>query len=148
VMTLGSFLCVQAMKRKGHQLENLQDLSGLARTQPVLAACLAILMFSLAGIPLLAGFFGKLYIFLAAVEAQLWALAIIGVITSVIGCYYYLRIIKIMYFDAPAAAFDRVEEKSQRALLWASAALCSPLSFAYIAPLLSAATTAAKSLLG
>jgi NADH-quinone oxidoreductase subunit N len=147
-MTIGSFLCVLAMKRRGYHLENINDLSGLARTQPALAACLAILMFSLAGIPLLAGFFGKLYIFLAAVEAQLWALAIIGVITSVIGCYYYLRIIKIMYFDDAAPAFDAIDAPAQRALLWTSAALCSPLSFAYIAPLLSAATVAAKSLLG
>ena len=95
------------MRRHGRALEQIDDLSGLGRTQPLLAAALAIFMFSLAGIPPLAGFFGKLYVFLAAIEADLVPLAVIGVLTSVIGAYYYLRIVKVMYFDEAEDAFDR-----------------------------------------
>ena len=83
------------------------DLAGLSRTQPALALALAIFMFALAGIPPTAGFFAKLYIFLAAIDAKLIGLAVIGVVTSVVGAFYYLRIVKVMYFDEPAAAFDR-----------------------------------------
>jgi NADH-quinone oxidoreductase subunit N len=147
-MTVGSFLVVLAMRRDGRQLEQLDDLAGLAQTKPAMAAALAILMFSLAGIPLLAGFFGKLYIFVAAMEAKLYTLAIIGVLASVVGAYYYLRIVKVMYFDAPAPAFSGPPSRTNGALLALSAAACSPLSFFYIAPLLQAATVAAKSLLG
>ena len=106
-MNVGTFCCVLSMRRTGRMAEGIADLSGLARTQPVMAFALALLMFSMAGIPPLAGFFGKWYIFLAAIDAQLYTLAIIGVLTSVIGAYYYLRIIKIMYFDEPAEAFDK-----------------------------------------
>ncbi len=85
----------------------IDDLAGLAATQPLLAAALAIFMFSLAGIPPFAGFFGKLYVFMAAVEAGLTPLAVLGVLASVVGAYYYLRIVKLMYFDEPAESFDR-----------------------------------------
>jgi NADH-quinone oxidoreductase subunit N len=107
IMTLGSFACVIAMRRDGRQVEEIADLAGLARTDKSLAAVLALLMFSLAGIPPLAGFFAKYFVFMAAIKANLVTLAVIGVVTSVVGAYYYLRIVKIMYFDEPAAAFEQ-----------------------------------------
>ena len=119
-MNIGTFCCVLAMRRTGRMVEGIEDLSGLARTQPLLAMALALLMFSMAGIPPLAGFFGKFYIFLAAIDAELYTLAIIGVLTSVVGAYYYLRIIKVMYFDEPADAFDRTMSREIRIILGAS----------------------------
>jgi len=107
VMTVGAFGCILAMRSRGRMVEGISDLAGLARTNPALAAAMAILMFSLAGIPPLAGFFGKLYVFLAAVQAGLYALAVFGVLTSVVAAYYYLRIVKVMYFDEPGEPFDR-----------------------------------------
>jgi NADH-quinone oxidoreductase subunit N len=107
IMTIGTFGCVLLMRRNGEAVERIDDLAGLARTQPMLAAALAVFMFSLAGIPPLAGFFAKLYVFLAAIDAGLVALAVIGVLASVIGAFYYVRIVKIMYFDEGAEAFDR-----------------------------------------
>src|SRR5690606_5077533 len=107
IMTVGTFGCVLLMRRNGEALEDIDELAGLARTQPMLAAALAILMFSLAGIPPLAGFFAKLYVFLAAIHAGLVTLAVIGVLSSVIASFYYIRIVKIMYFDEPKEAFDR-----------------------------------------
>ncbi len=109
ITTLGVFACVLAMRRNGTYVETISDLAGLSKTNKGLAFMLAMLMFSLAGIPPLAGFFGKLFVFSAAVKAGLWPLAIIGVVASVVGAYYYLRIIKIMYFDEPATAFDAVD---------------------------------------
>ncbi|HZW45932.1 MAG TPA: NADH-quinone oxidoreductase subunit NuoN, partial [Microvirga sp.] len=105
-MTLGAFAVILGLRRGNVMFENIEDLSGLARTHPVLAFCLGMMMFSLAGIPPLAGFFAKFAVFNAAINANLVALAIIGVVTSVIGAYYYLRIVKVMYFDEPAAAYD------------------------------------------
>jgi len=106
-MNVGTFCCVLAMRRTGRMVEGITDLAGLARNHPMLALAMAIFMFSMAGIPPLAGFFGKFYIFLAAIDAGLYTLAIIGVLASVVGAYYYLRIIKIMYFEEPAEVFDR-----------------------------------------
>lgn len=100
-MNVGAFSCIMAMRRGGRAVENIGDLGGLAKTHPAMAAALAAMMFSMAGIPPLAGFFGKFYIFLAAIEAQLYTLAVIGVLTSVVSAYYYIRIIKVMYFDEP-----------------------------------------------
>jgi NADH-quinone oxidoreductase subunit N len=105
VMTLGTFAFILAMRTKDGQVEEIADLSGLASTNPVMAAILTLLMFSLAGIPPLAGFFAKWYVFLAAVQAGLFPLAIIGVLASVVGAYYYLRIIKVMWFDESRAGF-------------------------------------------
>lgn len=105
VMTLGTFAFILAMRRKEGNVEQIDELGGLASTNPVMATILTILMFSLAGIPPLAGFWGKWYVFLAAIDAQLYALAVIGVLASVVGAYYYLRIIKIMWFDEPVGAF-------------------------------------------
>jgi len=94
------------MRRNNANVEEISELSGLSATNPVMATMLTILMFSLAGIPPLAGFWGKWYVFLAAIDANLYALAVIGVLASVVGAYYYLRIIKIMWFDEPVAAFQ------------------------------------------
>ncbi len=105
VMTLGTFAFILAMRRKEGNVEQISDLAGLSSTNPFMATILTILMFSLAGIPPLAGFFGKWYVFLAAIDAHLYALAIIGVLASVVGAYYYLRIIKIMWFDEPVGGF-------------------------------------------
>ncbi|SFJ10301.1 NADH dehydrogenase subunit N [Phyllobacterium sp. CL33Tsu] len=105
VTTLGTFAFILAMRRKDGNVEQISDLSGLSRTNPIMATILTILMFSLAGIPPLAGFWGKWYTFLAAMQANLYALAIIGIVASVVGAFYYLRIIKIMWFDEPAGAF-------------------------------------------
>jgi NADH-quinone oxidoreductase subunit N len=105
VMTLGSFAFILAMRRKDGNVEQISDLAGLSSTNPMMATILTILMFSLAGIPPLAGFWAKWYVFLAAIDAGLYALAIIGVLASVVGAYYYLRIIKIMWFDEPVGGF-------------------------------------------
>ncbi|MET0942319.1 MAG: NADH-quinone oxidoreductase subunit NuoN [Mesorhizobium sp.] len=106
VMTLGTFAFILAMRRNGQNVEQIDDLAGLSATNPMMATILTILMFSLAGIPPLAGFWAKWYVFLAAINAHLYTLAVIGVLTSVVGAYYYLRIIKIMWFDEPAGAFQ------------------------------------------
>ena len=106
-MNLGTWAVILCMRQRGRMLEDISDLSGLGRTQPGLALALGIFMFALAGIPPTAGFFGKLYVFLAAIDANLVGLAVIGVIASVVGAFYYLRIVKVMYFDEPLIAFDR-----------------------------------------
>ena len=106
VMTLGTFACILAMRRKDGMVENISDLAGLAARNPVMALLLTILMFSLAGIPPLAGFFAKYFVFVAAIEAQLYALAIIGVLASVVGAFYYLRVIKIIWFDESEEGFQ------------------------------------------
>ena len=105
VMTLGTFACILAMERRDGLVDDIDDLAGLSRTQPFMAAMMTLLMFSLAGIPPMAGFFAKYAVFVAAVEAQLYPLAVIGVLASVVGAYYYLRIIKIMWFDEPDSDF-------------------------------------------
>jgi NADH-quinone oxidoreductase subunit N len=143
-MTVGTFSVVLAMRRETGLVENIHDLAGLSRTHPMLAFMLAALMFSLAGIPPLAGFFAKFYVFLAAIQAGLYTLAIVGVVTSVVGAYYYLLIVKIMYFDEPATGFVRVPP-SLRLTLGISSVV-TILFFVYPSPLLDAATVAAKSL--
>ena len=106
VMTLGTFAFILAMRRKDGNVEQIDDLAGLSNTNPMMATILTILMFSLAGIPPLAGFWAKWYVFLAAIDSGLYVLAVIGVLASVVGAYYYLRIIKIMWFDEPVGAFS------------------------------------------
>jgi NADH-quinone oxidoreductase subunit N len=105
-MTLGTFAFIIAMRRKEGQVETIGDLAGLSNTNPVMATILTILLFSLAGIPPLAGFWAKWYVFLAAINAELYALAVIGVLSSVVAAFYYLRIIKIMWFDEPVGGFE------------------------------------------
>ena len=111
VMNIGSFTCILIMKRKDIYLENIRDLSGLSKNHPLVAFCLTVMLFSLAGIPPLAGFFAKFYIFMAVVKADLIILAVIGLVTSVISAFYYLRIIKIMYFDPEQEKFDPISSK-------------------------------------
>jgi NADH-quinone oxidoreductase subunit N len=146
VMSLGAFACIIAMRRDGKQVERIADLGGLAKTDLGLASLLAIFMFSMAGIPPFAGFFGKLYVFLAAVESGMWFLAILGVLTSVVGCFYYLRIIKVMFFDPTEPAFDR-RAASVSFVAVASGAFTVLFLFG-LAPLTSAAGAAAKVLFG
>ena len=143
-MTLGTFAVIISMRRDGKAVETIADLAGLSRTHPTSAFMLGALLFSLAGIPPLAGFFAKFYVFLAAINAGLYALAVIGVITSVIGAYYYLIIVKTMYFDEPVVAFDTMP-LSLRVVLGISGVI-NLFFFVYPAPLLGAATAAAKSL--
>ncbi len=144
VMTLGAFACVIAMRRGGRQVEEISDLAGLARTDGRLAFVLATLMFSLAGIPPLAGFFAKYFVFLAAVREGLYGLAVIGVVASVIGAYYYLRIVKIMYFDEPAEGFDAADGEVRLVAYAAGAFVILYVVFAN--PLINLATAAAQSL--
>jgi NADH-quinone oxidoreductase subunit N len=106
VTNLGVFACIQSMRRDGKPVETIADLAGLARTQPRLAFAFAAMMLSLSGLPPLAGILAKAYIFLAAIDAHLYVLAVFGVLTSVVAAYYYLRIVKVMYFDEPGPAFD------------------------------------------
>jgi NADH-quinone oxidoreductase subunit N len=143
-MTLGTFACILAMHRGGRMVEDIDALSGLSRTNPMMAFMLAMLLFSLAGIPPLAGFFAKFYVFLAAIHAGLYALAVIGVLLSVVGAYYYLRIVKLMYFDAPAERFEPMQP-SLAAVLGVSGGFIL-LYFVYPAPLVAFAGIAAKSL--
>ncbi len=141
-MTLGTFACILAMRRKEGMVEDIGDLAGLSRSHPVMAFLLAMLLFSLAGIPPLAGFFAKFYVFLAAIESGLYVLAVIGVLASVVGAYYYLRIIKIMYFDEPAPRFEPMAPEL-RFVLGLSGVFT--LFFVLIAgPVGNAAATAAK----
>jgi NADH-quinone oxidoreductase subunit N len=143
-MTLGTFAGILLMRRHGHYVETIEDLSGLSRTNPWLAFFFAAMMFSLAGIPPLAGFFAKFYVFAAAINAGLYGLAVIGVLTSAIGAYYYLRIVKIMYFDEAAPAFDEPARTPGLVMALSSALLI--LGVFAPAPLTSAALAAARSL--
>jgi NADH-quinone oxidoreductase subunit N len=146
VMTIGTFGCVLLMRRNGEAVESIDDLAGLARTQPMLAAALAIFMFSLAGIPPLAGFFAKLYVFLAAIDAGLVALAVIGVLASVVGAFYYVRIVKVMYFDDAAEPFDRPAGR-EFAVIVGGAALFNLVFCLHPGPLVEQAGIAAAALL-
>ena len=105
-MNLGAFGCIFMMKRENIFYEDIKDLSGLSKNHPILALSFLIILFSLAGIPPLAGFFAKFYVFMAVIEAEMYALAIIGVVTTVVSAFYYLRIIKVIYFDKPSKPFD------------------------------------------
>lgn len=144
-MNVGAFAVILSMKTKGRMVEGIADLAGLSRTNPLMAALMAIFMFSMAGIPPLAGFFSKLYVFLAAVESGLYTLAVVGVLTSVVGSYYYLRIIKVMYFDEPAEVIDPVGDDAMTGVMVATG-LFTLLFFVLPAPVLTAAATAAASL--
>jgi NADH-quinone oxidoreductase subunit N len=145
-MNLGAFAVILSMRVKAGMVEGIDDLAGLARSRPLMALAMAVFMFSMAGIPPLAGFFGKLYVFIAAVNAQLYALAVIGVLTSVVSAYYYLRIVKVMYFDEPAEPFERDISTETRAVMLASA-LFTSFFILWPAPLLDGAGAAAAALL-
>jgi NADH-quinone oxidoreductase subunit N len=145
VTNAGVFSVILAMKRNGQMVETIADLAGLARTQPRLALAFAFFMVSLSGIPPFAGFWAKFYVFLPAIDAHLYAAAIIGVVASVIGAFYYWRILKVMYFDDPAPAFDGDVGISLGTIITASAAF-SLFFIVAGAPLIAVAETAAKSL--
>ena len=145
-MNIGTFACILCMRRKTGMVENISDLSGLSKTNPLMALSLAIFMFSMAGIPPLGGFFGKFYVFIAAVNAELYALAVIGVLASVVGAFYYLRIIKVMYFDDAAEPFEGPMSLEMRAII----GLCGVfvVFFAlYTAPFVASAQVAAVALI-
>ena len=144
IMTLGTFACILAMRREEGPVENINDLAGLSKNDLPMAFLLAMLMFSLAGIPPLAGFFAKYYVLLAAVNANLVPLAVIGVLASVVGAYYYLRIIKIMFFDEAVETFSPMHGSLRAVLVVCGIAVV--VYMAYLDPLESMAGTAAKSL--
>ena len=144
-MSAGAFGCVLAMKRAGQPVEDIKSLAGLSQSQPFMAAFLAIFMFSMAGIPPLAGFFGKMYVVLAAVNAGLIWLAVLGVATSVIACYYYLKVVKVMYFDTPAKHFDSSHSFAYRVAMLLAVAVTT-LFFFLPTPLVTHAKAAADSL--
>ena len=141
-MNVGAFAVILSMRQKGRLVEGIGDLAGLSKTNPMMAFIMAMLMFSMAGVPPLAGFWGKFYVFMAAVEAGLFTLAILGVLSSVVSAYYYLRIIKIMYFDEPAEALDRPVGRSMAVVMALS--ILVVLAFTFVpAPLVTGAKAAA-----
>jgi NADH-quinone oxidoreductase subunit N len=151
VMTLGAFLCVLALTdADGRAVETLADLGGLAETRPWLSVALSIFMLSLAGLPPLFGFMAKLAVFNAAVDSGLWLLAVLGVLASVVAAYYYLRIVKILFFDAPAGVVVTGPGGSgavvNRGMMVAAALFCSPLGYLALGPLTDATRLAASSL--
>lgn len=144
VMTLGVFACILSMRTRDEDVEDIGSLAGLAHTNLPMAAALGLLLFSLAGIPPLAGFFAKFYVFAAAIKAQLYPLAIIGVLASVVSAFYYLRIVKLMFFDEARGSFLPVERKTGIVMLAAGIFVLAYVL--YPSPLLEAATEAARSL--
>jgi NADH-quinone oxidoreductase subunit N len=143
-MTLGVFAVILAMRRSTGMVESIDQLSGLARSHPTMAFFLAMLLFSMAGVPPLAGFFAKFYVFLAAIKAGLYALAVIGVLASVVGAYYYLAIVKIMYFDEAVEGFYAMPIELRVVL--GICGLFNILFFVYPGPLVNVASAAAHSL--
>jgi len=146
-MTLGAFLCVLWMRNKdGEPVEDIYSLSGLSQTRPAFAAAIAVFMFSLAGIPPFFGFWAKLVVFNAAVKAGLLPLAVAGIVGTVVGAYYYLKIVKVMYMDEPAEPYSRAREPVQGALILLSALAVSPLGYLLIGTLQSLSDNAAASM--
>jgi NADH-quinone oxidoreductase subunit N len=143
-MTLGVFAVILSMRRTTGMVESIDQLAGLARTHPTMAFFLAMLLFSMAGVPPLAGFFAKFYVFLAAIKAGLYLLAVLGVVTSVVGAYYYLAIVKLMYFDEPVGKFEQMPYELRVVL--AICGLFNIFFFLYPAPLVGIASAAAHSL--
>jgi NADH-quinone oxidoreductase subunit N len=143
-MTLGAFAVILSMRRSTGMVESIDQLAGLARTHPSTAFFLAMILFSMAGVPPLAGFFAKFYVFLAAIKAGLYVLSVIGVLASVVGAYYYLSIIKVMYFDEPAENFYDMPYELRVVL--AICGLFNVLFFLYPGPLVGVASAAAHSL--
>jgi NADH-quinone oxidoreductase subunit N len=144
-MTVGTWAVILCMRRNGRMLEGISDLAGLSRSQPGLALALAIFMFALTGIPPTAGFFAKLYVFLAAIDAKLTGLAVIGVVTSVVGAVYYLRIVKVMYFDEAEGAFDRPITAELKGVLFVTSVI-TMFFFVLPGPVVGAAQAAASAL--
>lgn len=147
VMTLGAFLCVMWMRdSEGRPVESIPSLSGLAQTRPAFAAAFAIFMFSLAGVPPLFGFWPKLVVFQAAIASGYVALAVAGIVGAVVGAYYYLKIVKVMYMDEPAEPYSRPREPVQGLLILIMALIVSPIGYLLIGVLGSLTSQAAGSL--
>jgi NADH-quinone oxidoreductase subunit N len=146
-MGVGTFACILSMRQQGRMVEGVADLAGLSKTHPMMAFMMAVFMFSMAGIPPMAGFFGKLFVFQAAVQAELYTLAVIGVLSSVVAAFYYIRIIKIMYFDEPVDALDR-RIGGEMVAIMLGAGVITLLFFAYPMPLMNGAAAAAAALFG
>ncbi len=146
-MNVGTFACILCMRRGDRMVEGIGDLAGLGKTHPLLGLAVGIFMFSMAGIPPLAGFFGKLYIFLAAIQAQLYGLAVIGVLSSVVAAFYYLRIVQLVYFSDPEEGLDRPVRRDL-GLVITGTGLIIVLFFVYPGPILSGAAAAAAALFG
>ncbi len=146
-MNIGTFACILCMRRGDRMVEGIDDLAGLGKTHPMLALGIVVFMFSMAGIPPLAGFFGKFYIFIAAIEAGLYALAIVGVLTSVVAAFYYLRIVQMVYFEEPDDPLDKPVSRDL-GLVIAATGLVIVLFFVYPTPILNGAAAAAASLFG
>jgi NADH-quinone oxidoreductase subunit N len=146
-MNVGTFACILCMRQKDRMVEGIEDLKGLSKTDPMMALALAVFMFSMAGIPPLAGFFGKLFVFSAAIHAGLYGLAIIGILTSVVGAFYYLRIVKFMYFDDAEEAFDRPIGREMSLILLGTGLVIS-FFIVFPGPILDGASAAAASLVG
>jgi NADH-quinone oxidoreductase subunit N len=144
-MTVGTWAVILCMRRNGRMHEGISDLAGLSRSQPGLALALGIFMFALSGIPPTAGFFGKLYVFLAAINANLAWLAVIGVVTSVVSAFYYLRVVKVMYFDESAAAFDRPISAELKGVVFVTAVV-TLFFFVLPGPIFAGAEAAATAL--
>ena len=131
IMNMGTFACLYLMKTDGKYSEKIEDLSGLSKERPMLAFSFLILFFSLAGIPPLGGFFAKFFVFMSVIESEMYALAIIGLLTTVISAFYYLKVIKIIYFDDNKVKFDDVRNLSIKATIFLS---CLFLSLYFISP--------------
>ncbi len=144
-MNVGTFACILCMRVNGRMVEGIADLSGLSKTHPLMAASLAVFMFSMAGIPPLAGFFGKVFVFKAAIDAELYTLAVIGVLTSVVSAFYYIRIIKLMYFDDPAEELDSPIGREMATVLMATG-LFTLFFWIIASPIVEAAADAAATL--
>jgi NADH-quinone oxidoreductase subunit N len=147
-MTAGAFACVLSMRRGDHYVETISDLAGLARSDLTFATILAILMFSFAGIPPLAGFWAKWYVFLPVIKAGFYPLAVIGMVSSVVGAYYYLRVVKIMFFDDPVESFAPRDGRQSLVMI-----LSAVFTVAFVLPFIGgavvdAATAAASALVG
>ena len=129
-MNLGLFCCLFTMKRNNKYYDDLDDLSGLSKNHPIISLSMLILLFSLAGIPPTAGFFAKFYIFISVIEESMYFLAIVGLIATVVSAFYYLKIIKIIYFDPPKEKYDQVNNFGLKISLTISTLLIL-LYFAY-----------------
>tara|TARA_B100000683_G_scaffold239952_1_gene246773 strand:- start:32 stop:580 length:549 start_codon:yes stop_codon:yes gene_type:complete len=147
VMNLGMFACILALRNRDGMVENIDDLAGMSRTHPGLSLAMAVFLFSLAGVPPLAGFFAKFYVFMAGINAGLYTLAVIGILASVVGAFYYIRIIKVMYFDVPEG---EPLERPMRPELAVVSLVTGVLVLFYIVlpgPLVSSAQSAAQQLM-
>jgi NADH-quinone oxidoreductase subunit N len=149
-MIIGIFGCILNLRRHGQMMEDIIDLQGLSKTNPKGAFCIAVLMFSLAGIPPLAGFFGKFVVFMAAIDAQLYTIAVIAVLTTVVGAFYYLRIIKLMYFDDPVGGINALpydtNTSRETTIIVAVSVAVNVLFFAWPDPVIKSAEKASVSL--